>query len=182
MPKIVITYFNLLKQHRITIYVAVLAFISLPSSTVFAQNQSVSTSIGITRFDFFHSFEYEYQPTKFSFSAGIGYGINRSIFQKHFYPRITVGSTYYLVNKEKFQIGPHVTYALSFIRLTPNSKMNYWNEFNGGLQWSYGNKWKIGQTILVGYISESHFSTIDQKRVSAATINYYFSIALKYEI
>lgn len=182
MSQIVVTNLHsiiLLKLKIISVFVAL---VLLPLNPIYSQTQTVSTSLSITRFDFFHAFEYEFQPSKFAFSAGLGYGINRTIFQKRFYPRMTLGSTYYWLNKERFQIGPHINYAFSFIRLTPASKLNEWNELNAGLQWSYGNKWKIGQTIVLGYVSESHYSTIENKRVHARTLNYFISLALKYEI
>lgn len=166
-------------MHRVFLIFLVLIF---TQSKSYSQSKTLSTSIAITRFDFFHSFEFEFQPSKFALNVGLGYGVNRSIFQQRFYPRINFGSTYYWLNREKFRIGPSLIYALSFIQLNSSSKIIFWNEANAGLTWSYGNKWKVGQTILVGYVAESHYSTIEKKRTHAGTLSYLASIKLIYEI
>lgn len=148
----------------------------------YSQTQSISTSVGFTRFDIFHSIEYSVDTNRCDFSTSFGYGMNRSLFQQKLFPRFSIGFRYSALQKNRLELGPLISYSLSFIKFTPHSKATIWNELNTGFFWSYGNRWKIGQSIMVGYVSQSHFSTIQQKRTTGRTLGYYADLKLSYAL
>lgn len=150
--------------------------------SAFNQTHNVSTAVGITRFDVFHSFGYSFDTNRFEYSASLGYGINRTLFQQKLFPRISVGFQYSALKKKRFQLGPMIAYSFSCIKFNPTSKLTSWNELNIGISWSYGGKWKIGQTISAGYVGQSHFSTLQQKRVTGNTWGYYTDLKLIYAL
>lgn len=146
----------------------------------FSQTHSISTSVGITRFDIFHSIAYSLDTNRCSFSAGLAYGINRTVFQQKIFPRVSAGFHYSALKKNRFELGPEISYSFSFLKYTSSSKPTMWNELNTGLFWSFGNRVKVGQSVLVGYVGQSHFSTIQQKRTTGSTWGYYVDLKLSY--
>lgn len=146
----------------------------------FSQTHSISTSVGITRFDIFHSVGYLYDTNRCSYSAGFAYGINRTVFQQKLFPRFTVGFHYSALKKSRFELGPVISYSFSFLKYTSSSKSTIWNELNTGFSWSFGKRWKVGQSFLVGYVGQSHYSTIQQKRTIGSTWGYYTDLKLSY--
>jgi len=148
------------------------------SLRLIAQEHRLLTAVSATRFDYFHSFDYSQYLNKCEVSMGIGYGINRSVFQQRLFPKVQLQATYNFIEQPKFQLGPSVYGAFSWLKI--NKMSNYftnWSEFYGGLSWTYGGQWKIGQTIVAGYVSERFFNTIAERKTSVG--NWGFSVSLK---
>lgn len=143
----------------------------------------ISTIVGITRFDIFHSVGLSTTIHRFEPEISIGYGINRTVFQQRFFPKLGLSTCYNFIQKEKFELGLMLQYALSGMKLNASSKhRNLWNEFNGGVEWEYGNKWKIGQQLLFGRYAENYYNTLYSKRVSASGWGYFIGLKLSHEL
>ncbi len=143
----------------------------------------IETNVSITRFDIFHSLSYRAKMNRFQYSSGFGYAINRSIFQQRFFPKVSIQGSYAILEKPKFVLGPSIHYSFSWLKI--NSSTNHfsnWNEFFGGIQWQYGKKWKIGQTISAGYFSESYFNQFKQRRSKVGNWGYCMTLSLIHEL
>lgn len=167
--------------------IGVLYLIFSPTFIIFSQEKEsvprISTSFGVTRFDIFHSVGFSRNFKRFQPEIAFSYGINRTIFQQRLFPKMSISTTYNFVQKEKIEVGPIVYYAFSVLKLNASSsKRNYWNEFYGGIEWNYGDKWKIGQQLTAGYFVENYFNTIHSKRLNVSNWGYYFNIKLTHEL
>ena len=164
--------------------ILVCLFFQLKSSSGLGQNNSsIQTEIGFTRFDFFHSFQYTKTEGNWNFSGGLGYGIIRSLFQQRFYPRTTLSIGYNLLQKERIQFEPIVNHSYSFLNYNKlSNEFHHWNEYLFGIRFAFGKKWKVGQTVLVGYYSENFKSASLNQRVKVGGLAYYGALFLKYEI
>lgn len=146
----------------------------------FGQN-TVSMSISFSKIDFFHGVEYSKKLNAFEVFSGFEYGIVRTIFQSRFFPKIKIGAGYFPLNRKSFQIGPVLQYDFSYLQYSkvPKAVVNY-HELSIGLRWRYGKKWKIGQTMLVGGLWESGYSSIYNKNRIYGTLGYIFQIDFGY--
>lgn len=143
----------------------------------------IETNVSITRFDIFHSFAYRAKMKRFQCSGGFGYGINRSVFQQRFFPKVSIQGSYSILEKPKFVLGPSIYYSFSWLKINANTNhFSNWNEFFGGIQWQYGKKWKIGQTISAGYFSESYFNKLKQQRSKVGNWGYCMTLSLIHEL
>jgi len=157
----------------------VLLFILINCLVLFAQEHRLSTSIGVTRYDYFHSIDYSIKNKKLEASAGAGYGINRSYFQQRFFPKLQLLVGYNFFQQPKFEFGPSFYTSFSWLKINKLSdRFTNWNEFFGGFSWSYGRNWKIGQTICAGYFTESFFSTLLNERDRVGNWGYYINLKL----
>lgn len=156
-----------------------LFFVLFNYSVSLAQEYRISTSVGLTRFDYFHSVDASLQHKKWELSTGFAYGINRTYFQQRFFPKVQLQTGYDFIHKPKFELGTCIYTSFSWLKVNKASKhFTNWSEFFGGLSWSYGGKWKVGQTITAGYFTESNFSTLIQKRDRVGNWGYFFNLQL----
>lgn len=158
-----------------------------PGFTSFSQRNTsiprISTTVGVSRFDIFHSVGLSTTIQCFEPEISIGYGINRTVFQQRFFPKTSLSTSFNFIQKEKFELGVMLQYALSGVKLNASSKYrNVWNEFNGGIEWEYGRKWRIGQQLLFGRYAENYYNTLYVKRVSVSGWGYFLSIKLSHEL
>lgn len=150
--------------------------------SVHAQN-SIGMSVNVSKLDYFHGIEYGRKFNSLEVIAGFEYGIIKTLFQSRFYPKIKVGAVYHALAIKKFSLGPIIQYGFSFLRYSkvPNGTVNY-HELNTGLRWSYGEKWKIGQTLLLGGLWENGYNSIYHKRKTAGTIGFVAQIDVRYAL
>lgn len=143
--------------------------------------QRISTSLSLTKVDFFHGFEYGQQHQAFEWNAGFEYGINRSIFQKRFFPKLKTNGFYNFIHKPKFNLGVGTQYAYSLYRFGATTKdIVQFHELMGGLRWNVGNQWRFGQTLMVGGLWENDFHTLVNKRQTYGTFGYLIQIDVSY--
>ncbi|MCO5259355.1 MAG: hypothetical protein M9916_04355 [Crocinitomicaceae bacterium] len=157
----------------------VIAFIFLPKNN-FGQN-TVSTSFSFTKTDFFHGVEYGRSFHSVDVLVGVEYGIIRTYFQSRFFPKVKILSFYNVVNKPKFKTGVGIGYDYSLYRFGTTSKdITQFHALNGGVRWSYGKKWRIGQTLLIGGLWERNYHVMDKKYRSYGTLGYVLQIDFTY--
>lgn len=138
-------------------------------------------SVSYTKIDFFHGVEYSRKLGAFETFAGFEYGIVRTVFQSRFFPKVKIGTNYFPLNRERFQLGPILQYGFSYLQYSksPKGVANY-HELNTGLRWRYGKKWKIGQTLLIGGLWEREHNSIYQKNKTYGTLGYVLQIDFGY--
>lgn len=148
--------------------------------TAFGQHK-MSMSVGATKMDYVHGVEYARMVQSFEFLGGVEYGIVKTIFQSRFFPKIKVGTSYYAVNKPRFQLGPIVQYGFSTLKFSvqPKATVNY-HELNTGLRWRYGKKWQVGQTLAIGGLWAREFNTLYQQKMTSKTFGYLIQIDCVY--
>lgn len=142
-----------------------------------------STSVGVNRVDFWHELTYSQKWERWEAQVGFGYGINRTIFQGRFFPRLTVGGSYYLVHRERFWLGPTVLYGYNRLKYSKADAARVaWHDWSGGLKWSVGNRWRFGQIIATGYYMERYYSTLYDRKMNAGNWNYYTCFFVSYAL
>lgn len=149
---------------------------------VLSQKNFITSRLTANRIDYFHEFGYTRSVNNWEVGGGIGYGINRTVFQQRFFPRFNIQGAYAVLKKNKFQLQP--TFALGFSVLKINKlsdKFTNWTETLGGFSWFYGDKWAIGQTLQLGYLFENYFNSIQGKREFVSVWSYYIAINVRYE-
>lgn len=153
-----------------------LSFYSLSQES----ERAIGTSFGINRFDFFHKLEIDHQYENILINGGLGYGVNRSIFQKRLFPMLSVG-TMYQFNIGNLKIGPTIVYQHSWVRyFKSNEAYHQYSEIYAGIRLKYGGKWSIGQQLLLGYMNEHFKSGISNQPMNVGGIGYYGNLALYY--
>lgn len=162
--------------------IGVCALIILSWFPVRSQLQhQVSTAFSINRLDFWHEFLYGIGKNKWQTQVGTGYGINRTWFQGRLFPKLSVGGTYFWLDREKFELGPHVQYNFCHLKYSKSDRAAVnWHDGVVGVRWNYGQRWKIGQTIGIGYFVERYYSTIYDRKMSAGNWMYYANLSVSY--
>src|SRR5690606_5029795 len=141
----------------------------------------VSTSVSVTRMDFFHGIEYQYHPNRFSFEIAGEYGIKATYFIRNLYTRFRIGSVYNVLKLDKFQLGPKLEYAFSVNKLNTNRNNTITaNEVNTGLEWKCGQKWFVSNAVLVGGMVERRYSNLYDKYQSHFVLSYVFQLNFGY--
>ena len=152
------------------------------SVSTHAQDQHrISTSLGMNRLDFWHEAGYAHLWNRWEVQAGVGYGVNRTLFQGRSYPRVTLGGTFYALHKPRFSLGPTLIYGYSTLKYSKadNARVS-WHDCTAGIKWSFGQRWRIGQVVSAGYIGERYFSTVYDRKMTAGNWVYYTTIFVSY--
>src|SRR5690606_19509908 len=134
---------------------------------------NIAFTTSLSRMDFFHGIEYQYQPNRFSFEIAGEHGIKAAYFIRNLYTRFRVGSVYNVLQLDKFQLGPKLEYAFSVNKLNKNRNNTITGyEVNAGLEWKYGQKWFVSNAILVGGMVERRYSNLYDKYQSHFVLSY----------
>jgi hypothetical protein len=156
----------------------------LSSQTTFQQKNtiyktaSISSKISFQLLDLFYlkSFDIEYK--RLNYSVSLGAGINRTIYQKHFFPQIQFGLAYMAIEKQKFYLGPEINLSFSTVKVIDQ---HYFGCLGIGYFLRYGNKWFFSNRTNFGILNEK-FKNSESKTVSASAFNYQFSIGFGYAL
>jgi hypothetical protein len=116
---------------------------------------SLNYSFGITRFDFFTGLEYQRNIGRFDPFVGFEVGVNRTFFQQRFFPKLKIGTHYFIVRSERILLGPTLNYGYSLLNVNKSTaSFHRWHEVLGGMRFLYGGKFKIGATFSGGWTAE----------------------------
>ena len=97
-----------------------LIILSLVPFIYFAQNATVNRiglQGGMNRMDFQIGARYTYDKHSVKPFAILEFGINRTIFQKRFFPRLSVGADYSVIKSSMIQFGPQLSYSYSILKI-----------------------------------------------------------------
>jgi hypothetical protein len=164
-----------------------LLFIFFLSSLDISAQPEGKSFIGATfqynSLDFFLNVNYSRQIKKVEYSAGLGFGINRTIFQQRLFPHAAISGSYYFLDKEKFQLGPTLLFQSCILKVnSQKAHYYYYNQFFAGYTVVFGKRLKVYQSTFYGVYLESYYSTFLNKFNTFSRMNFAAQIGLKYEI
>jgi hypothetical protein len=144
-------------------------------------NRSITYAFGMTRFDFFTGFEYHQKLGKFDPFCGFEVGVNRTFFQQRFFPKVKIGTNYYLLRKDRFLLGPSLNYGYSLLNVNKStSSYHRWHELMGGFRFLYGRNFKIGFTLLGGWTAERFPNQLTNTSATVHSSAYHGAILVNY--
>lgn len=150
----------------------------------FAQNSTVNRAGlqgGMNRMDFQIGATYTFDKYSIKPFAVVEVGINRTIFQKRFFPRLSVGADYSMIKSSVIQFGPELSYFYSILKINKSSShVNQFNELYGGLYFRYGRKVQFKMALLTGWQNERFYSTYFGKKKGANTIGFSINFGVNY--
>ncbi len=133
--------------------------------------------------DFFLTGNYFRQLQKLEYTAGFGIGINRTFFQKRFFPMIGISGSYYFLNRSKFQLGPTILFQGSVLKVNRQTKyLNYYNQLFAGYTFAFGNRLKVYQSTFYGVNFENYYSLFWDRYKMKNSFNFSVQIGLKYAL
>ena len=113
----------------------------------------------------------------------IGLGLNRTISQQRFFPRLTFGVAYDLLEKRRSFLGPDLHCSVSTLRINKDSgKNHYWLEYMGGIRFVTAGKVRFMSGLALGWISESLHSQHEESLIRVGTWGYDVSIGIGYAL
>lgn len=171
------SYFCSMSRFRAIFFLLVL------SNSCFGQEaaQSVNYRLNVTRFDFFTGLEYTKRIQSFQPFAALEFGINRSIFQQRFFPKMAVGLSYDLVRNEQWMLGPSLQTSYSLLKVNRSTNhFHQWNELMIGLRLETGKKWKYICLAEYGLVVETYFDQVTKKNERIGSYGYVLSMGFGY--
>lgn len=142
---------------------------------------SFSFQIGMTRLDFFTGFRYARIYEKLIPFCTAEIGINRTIFQSRFFPKVGVGSTYFFLNKNKIKLGPQLSYAHSILKINASSShCTNWNEVYFGTRLEVGVKMRFSLEVNGGLLNERFYNQINEKKEGVNSLGFNGNIGISY--
>ena len=143
--------------------------------------QSIEVSAGFNRLDYQIGVAYGHRWNHFQLTSKLEVGATSTFAQQRFSPRISVGSSYFLVRKGMVDFGPEFVYAYSRQRLTNQGKTaHHWNEMNLGYRLQVGRNLKFVHSANGGWINESFYSNALGKRMNYNSLGIYAQIGISY--
>lgn len=143
--------------------------------------QSIEVSAGFNRLDYQTGIAYGHRWHDFHLTPKFEVGVTSTAGQQRFFPRLSVGTSYLFLKKGLLDFGPEVVYAVSRQRLTISAKTaHYWNELNVGYRLQVGRTVKFVHSLNGGWINESFYSEVVQRRVNYSSLGIYAQIGVSY--
>lgn len=161
--------------------VKILGFIFLLSSSILFGQHSIAFRLGVNRFDLQAGIEYSYGIKQIQLHSAFDIGVNRTIFQQRFFPKLSVGTSYDFIPHEKWSLGPQI-FSNAFL-LNYNKELNnlsYWWDILGGIRFSYGQKWKVLAQGGLGPALVWDFLSNENRYYSTFFVNYEYSLGCAY--
>jgi hypothetical protein len=149
--------------------------------TSLANAQSVELSAGFNRLDYQTGVGYGHRWNHFHLTSKLEFGVTSTFAQRRITPRISVGSSYFLVRKGLVDFGPEIVYAYSRQKLIIQGKTAHnWNEVYAGYRLQVGRNVKFVHSVNGGWINESFYSSTLGKRVNFNSLGIYAQIGVSY--
>ena len=156
-------------------------FNSIQAKSQDSLNNSIGIQLGMTRLDFFTGFRYARSFDKLVPFCTAEMGINRTIFQSRFFPKLGIGTSYFLLNKPKLKIGPQLSYGHSVLKV--NSASNHyhnWNELYMGGRLEIGSKIRFTLDVNGGLLNERYYNQFSKEKEGLNSLGFNGNIGLLY--
>ncbi len=156
-------------------------FNSIQAKSQDSLNNSIGIQLGMTRLDFFTGFRYARSFDKLVPFCTAEMGINRTIFQSRFFPKLGIGTSYFLLNKPKLKIGPQLSYGHSVLKV--NSASNHyhnWNELYLGGRLEIGSKIRFTLDVNGGLLNERYYNQFSKEKEGLNSLGFNGNIGLLY--
>jgi hypothetical protein len=170
-----------MKGTAVLLFMVIIFLTHSASSQRVESQHEVSFRISASRMDVFQGFSYQFSQKKWSQEAILDWGINKSFLQRRFYPRLTLGASYDLVDKKLISLAPMITYGYALLQLNkPNNRWNQWHEFYAGIRFSVGHSWRFIFACSAGWLMEQYYSTLLEKQTLAQSFGWNGSFGIGY--
>jgi hypothetical protein len=129
--------------------------------------------------DAFNGIQYARAFSRFKQDVSFEWGVNRTYLHRRFFPRITFGSSYAIIEKRAFKLAPAASYG--YARLKTNSlvkSFHQWHEIYGGFNVEVGMKWKGGIAISGGWLMEQYFNAYLNRQSFVHTVGFNGEVSL----
>ena len=158
-------------------------YISYSQENIEKNPISNSNGLRFNKNDFFLESGLNFQYKKSNHEFGLGFGINKSLFQNRFSPELFYVLKTNFRSPNKFNLQGLSSYHLNFYNVNRNDKeIHFFNELLVGFQFSYGEKYKIFLQPEAGIIVESFHSDFYKKFENHLTFNYSGKIGFIYYV
>jgi hypothetical protein len=138
------------------------------------ESHAFSSGIRLNRLDFFQENSLAIKKEKLNHEFGLGFGINKTIFQKRLNPELFYGISSNFKQESKFNFQLLGSYHINFYNVNRNNtEIHYFNEILAGFNLSFGKKNKIYFIPQMGLISESFKS--DYLKKFTTHLHYSYS-------
>lgn len=153
------------------------SFFLFTSTLVLAQENEIGSSVSVrsgwSPYDIFIGLEYQKQIHQQLFFSALELGARRSFYQSEMYPRISLGWNYFLLKRDKFQLGPGIQYMYSNLRVgSEKESLHQWHEFELNLRFQTNKRVKFYAFPYVGWSSEYYRDVITDTKENHGTIAY----------
>jgi len=166
---------------RLLLFILFLSTLNISAQT--DSKSFIGGSFQYNSLDFFLAANYSRQIKKAEFGTGLGFGINRTIFQQRLFPHVAISGSYYFLNREKFQLGPTLLFQSCILKVnSQKSHYYYYNQFFLGYTLIFGKRLKVYQSTFYGDYLETYYSEILNKFNTFHRMNFAAQIGLKYEL
>lgn len=147
------------------------------------RTHNVGTGLYYNELDFFFLAQYGTQFNKLECKIDLGFGINRTVFQKRFFPVFGFSTTYNFFNKSIISLGPTLLAQFSVLKVHAETKhFDTYSNLSGGYTFAVGNRLKFYQSTFFGYYSNRFFSTYLNDYKSVKNWRFSTQIGLKYAL
>ncbi|MFK7784657.1 MAG: hypothetical protein AB8B56_06070 [Crocinitomicaceae bacterium] len=145
--------------------------------------QSIELSGGFNRLDYQAGVAYGHRWNHFHLTSKLEFGVTSTFAQRRIMPRVSIGSSYFLVRKGLFDFGPEVVYSYSRQKITLNGNTAHsWNEVYVGYKLQIGRMIKFVHSLNGGWINQSFYSTTLDQRVNFNSLGIYAQIGISYTL
>ena len=144
-----------------------------------SQKSELGIRVSYARMDLFNGVHYTRAFSRFKQDAAFEWGVNRTYLQRRFFPRITLGSSYAIIEKKAFNFAPIASYGYACLNTNLQSKgFHQWHEIYGGFNLGVGTKWKGGITFSGGWLMEQYFNAYLNRQALIHTLGFNGSVSL----
>lgn len=145
------------------------------------KNRQVSFVGGINRLDYLSGLQYYKKTNTVGIIGSFELGIQRTFIQTRFFPRFGFGVDYPLLNKDKFSLGPYISYYYSALKVKSNSShLHKWEEILLGYRLKWGSKIRFTHQVAGGLMVEHYFNQLSGKKDGVGSIGFYVNIGVAY--
>lgn len=153
-----------------------LTFLSFHSNA-----QSIEVSGGFNRLDYQLGVAYGHRWHDIHLTSKFEMGVTSSVAQGRFFPRVSVGTSYLFLKQGLLDFGPEFVYAISRQRISSSSNTAHlWNELYVGYRLQIGRTIKFVHTLNGGWINQSFYSEVVNRRVNYNSLGLYAQIGVSY--
>lgn len=145
------------------------------------QHPDIGLGVRLNRMDYFLEADAAFTRRRLVYTAGVGIGIGRTIFQTRFYPEVRFTANYQPIQRKAFAFGPVLSLGISALRInSQSSRVNWWQEYTVGYGLTVGNRLKLVQRAEIGPMAETYHSAYLNRLRTAWTWTYSLQIGLRY--
>lgn len=145
-------------------------------SSEYSSSHSIFLSQSYQKFDNFSCLNWSLRKNNLSISSAFGVGINRTFYQRRFFPQFQIGIGYRVVSLNKASIFPELTLFLSTFSTI---ERHYFSSLHFGYLFQYGDRIYFLHRLNAGMLNEKFKNSLGNF-TTANTINWQFLIGIGY--